>query len=222
MIERLQSSVSDFATRLSETIAWCSGQRLECNPEESHEIQRRRKLGEEAAKLSGCAWLVPTYNPLKYILQRRSRRLFGKARLGSIPPPLAEQLRAKILDPGWHTDPDRKMFPSDRPAQVVIVEAVVSKRAEELRKSGHYPSAIDTGPNGGKLLLYAPDENLFDGAAEYSSKGLFDVDNIPPWDTWVCFFGEYIVSWVPPQLLDLANAGINVNPEQCVLCFPES
>lgn len=114
------------------------------------------------------------------------------------------------------------MFPSDRSAQVAIVETVVSKRAAQLRKNCHYPSTIDIGLEGGKLLLYAPDENLFDGAAEYSSRGFFDVDNIPPWDTWICLFEEYVLSWVPPQLLDLANAGIEVNPEQCILWAPES
>jgi hypothetical protein len=35
-------------------------------------------------------------------------------------------------------------------------------------------------------------------------------------------FEEYLVSWVPPQLLELANAGVEVNPEQCILWAPES
>ena len=222
MIERLQSSVSDLSVRLSEAIAWCSGQSLHCNPAESPEIQRRRKLGEKAAELSGQAWRLAWNNPLKYILRLRAERLFKEAQPRSIPPALARQLRSKILDPGWYSEPDRRMFPPDRPAQVAIVEAVVSRRAVQLRKNGHYPSTIEIGLQGGRLLLYAPNENLFDGAAEYSSRGFFDVDNIPPWDTWICFFDEYVVSWVPPQLLELANAGIEVNPEQCILWAPET
>ena len=38
---------------------------------------------------------------------------------------------------------------------------------------------------GGRFLAYFPDDNLFDGAAEAESQGFFDVDNIPPYDTWV-------------------------------------
>lgn len=205
MIDRLQSSVPDFAVRLSETIAWCSGLPLDCNPAESVEIQQRRKLAARAAELSAHAWHLTPYNPLKYILRSRSERLFRKARPQLIPPPLTQQLRSKILDPGWQSDPDRRMFPSDRSAQVAIVETVVTKRAKQLDESGHYPSTIDIGLQGGKLLLYAPNENLFDGAAEYCSKGFFDVDNIPPWDTWICFFQEYVVSWVPQELLALAS-----------------
>lgn len=72
MIVRLQSSVSDFAARLSETIAWCSGQSLIWNPAESPEIQQRRKLGEEAAELAARAWHLTRYNPVKYILRWRS------------------------------------------------------------------------------------------------------------------------------------------------------
>jgi hypothetical protein len=74
---------------------------------------------------------------------------------------------------------------------------------------------------GGRLLVYAPDDSLFDGAAEVSTGGFFDFDNIPPWDTWVAFLYEserlqYLVSWIPPQLIELANTGVNVNPEACI------
>ena len=79
---------------------------------------------------------------------------------------------------------------------------------------------------GGKLLLYFPDEDLSDGAAEVESKGFFDVYNAPPWDTWVAYFEEkggaskidrnYLLAYVPQKLVSLANAGIDVNPEECI------
>lgn len=79
---------------------------------------------------------------------------------------------------------------------------------------------------GGRLLVYFPDEELSDGAAEAESAGFFDVFNTPPWDTWIALFGDerqedkafsvYLVSWVPPTLIDAADAGINVNPEECI------
>ncbi len=48
------------------------------------------------------------------------------------------------------------------------------------------------------------------------TKGFFDVNNVPPWDTWVCYLDRYLVSWVPPVLEELASAGIRVNPEECI------
>jgi hypothetical protein len=65
-------------------------------------------------------------------------------------------------------------------------------------------------------LEYVPDENLFDGAARYSSKGFFDVDNVLAWDTWVYFFQGHLISWVPSQLVELVNDGVDANPEGCI------
>lgn len=62
------------------------------------------------------------------------------------------------------------------------------------------------------------------------SKGFFDVDNIPPHDTWVWMVrnsrirqladggsweGEanYLVAWVPPDFIELAGRGVEANPE---------
>ena len=69
---------------------------------------------------------------------------------------------------------------------------------------------------GGRLLLFVPSETLFDGAAQLSSNGFFDADNVPPWDIWVDFSEGTLVSWVPPALLDVAQMGIYVNPEACI------
>ena len=82
-----------------------------------------------------------------------------------------------------------------------------------------------TDPSRGRLMVYFPDADLCDGAAELESDGFFDAYNTPPWDTWVAFFqdvgGEpsyyrYVIAWVPPQLVELAGRGIEVNPEQCI------
>lgn len=78
----------------------------------------------------------------------------------------------------------------------------------------------------GRLMVYHPDADLCDGAAEAETGGYFDVFNTPPWDTWVGFFqddgGEtdfyahYLVAWVPPAFVELVARGIEVNPEQCI------
>ena len=85
-----------------------------------------------------------------------------------------------------------------------------------------------------QTLAYFPDDNLSDGVAEQVSKGFFDVNNIPPYDTWVWMVrnvrtfeyddgakGEteanYLVAWVPPEFIPLARAGVDANPEGCIL-----
>lgn len=215
MFDQLQSRSPLFQTRLSETVAWCTGQPLESNPVESVEIQQRRRLGEEAGKLAQRAFLSRAPRFWKSHLYRRVGRLFAKAGLHEITP-LSHQLRSPILRPSGAT------FASGRSEQIHVVEDVVKRRAAQLHSERRYPSSLLGSLEGGRLLLYAPDENLFDGAAQYSSKGFFDVNNVPPWDTWVCFFEQYLVSWIPPQLVELANQGIDANPEGCILWARET
>ena len=114
------------------------------------------------------------------------------------------------------------------------VFGVCSSRSMSLWHSarGNPPAVTDL--CGGRLVAYFPSFNLADGAAAAESKGFFDVDNVPPYDTWVWMVrnvrtsayadgarGEmdanYLVAWVPPDLIQLANAGVAVNPEACIL-----
>ena len=204
-----------FQLRLSETVAWCVGQPLESNPVEGAEVQERRRLGAEAGTFAQRSVLSSGPKFWKAYLYRRARRLYARAKLNEIVP-LAEQLRSPFLEPA--------RFESGQSSteRAQIVETLADKRAEQLRIGRRYPSTALEDLAGGRLLLYSPEENLFDGAAQISSKGFFDVDNIPPWDTWVCFFERQLVSWVPPQLLELASQGVDVNPEQCIVWASET
>ena len=215
MSEYLQARLPNFRVRLSETVAWCSAQTLESNPVESPEIMQRRRLAEEAAKISRRAYLSHGPSFWKSLLGRKASRLFSQARPGEIPPPLARQLRSSSLRP-------EPLYPGSTADRIRILETLSKKRAEQLRRDNLYPRSSESGGNSGRLLLYAPDENLCDGAAQYSSKGFFDIDNVPPWDTWICFFEPYLVSWVPPRLVELANIGIEVNPEECICWAPKT
>lgn len=65
--------------------------------------------------------------------------------------------------------------------------------------------------------------DLADGAAEAESHGFLDVNNTPPWDTWVAFVhypetseDSYLLAWTPPEFVQLVDAGIEVIPEECV------
>jgi hypothetical protein len=101
-----------------------------------------------------------------------------------------------------------------------LVENVVSFRADLVKDIKPITSLE------GRLLVYFPDLNLSDGAAEQASGGFFDADNAPPWDTWLSFVDDgegsgldtrfYLIAWVPAAFVELAQAGIDVNPEQCI------
>ena len=83
----------------------------------------------------------------------------------------------------------------------------------------------------GRFMLHFPDENLTDGAAEIGSEGFFDVWNLPPIDTWVSFFSEelrhhasqrYLLCYVPSWAVARADAGIEWNPEECIVWLDRS
>ena len=85
---------------------------------------------------------------------------------------------------------------------------------------------LDDLPEGGRLLAYFPDEDLACGGAEAASDGYFDINNVPPWDTWVLMIeqpdqprgsvGNCLIAWVPPAFVSRAQHGIEANPEGCI------
>ena len=115
--------------------------------------------------------------------------------------------------------------------QVFSVSLERSRRLWSLGQRNLPPAASLCG---GRLLAYFPDDNLADGVAEAETDGFFDVNNTPPYDTWLWMVrnlrtfkyadgakGEmdanYLVAWVPPDFIPLASAGVDVNPEKCIL-----
>ena len=68
----------------------------------------------------------------------------------------------------------------------------------------------------GRLLLYEPLETVTDGASGSSSRGFFDIEDAPPWDTWFLYSEGSILSWVPEALVQDAQAGIDANPVDCI------
>jgi hypothetical protein len=107
------------------------------------------------------------------------------------------------------------------------------ERSGRLRSRGQRDLPPVTDLCGGRLLAYFPDDNLADGFAQTVSKGFFDVDNIPPYDTWVWIVDDtrhfkyadgvngelqanYLVAWVPPDFFEFADSGVDANPEGCI------
>jgi hypothetical protein len=122
----------------------------------------------------------------------------------------------------------------DLASQSHQVFAVAHQRWDRLRSIGRRDLIAVSDLRGGRLVAYFPDDNLSCGTAQHESRGFFDVDNIPPYDTWVWMVGNtrtydrtdgskgehdanYLVAWVPPDFIQLAIEGIAVNPEKCIV-----
>jgi len=104
-----------------------------------------------------------------------------------------------------------------------VVDGLADRRGPVSDPGSGHPS--------GRFLIYFPDESLFDGAAAMMSDGFFDDDNAPPWGTWFGYFQDgplgstysgYLLAWVPAAFIGAVQAGIDVNPEQCILWLADS
>lgn len=122
---------------------------------------------------------------------------------------------------------------------ITLVDELREERLKQLRAERIDASCFADSLANGHLVLYCPRENLCDGAACVYSEGFFDCDNVPAWDTWVCYTtvinrdipewrswsldetSEVLISWIPPQLLDIARQGVAANPEQCIVWLPD-
>lgn len=129
---------------------------------------------------------------------------------------------------------DRLRTPEIRPrifeeSRFSAVDDVVFGR-ERFGGVGIQNAQLPRDLGGGRLLAYFPDANLCCGAAEDETNGFFDIDNIPAWDTWVAYFASgnrhsytsYLISWIPPQFLELVSRGIYSNPEECIVWLPDA
>jgi hypothetical protein len=101
------------------------------------------------------------------------------------------------------------------------VEHVIAERRAEFERTRD----VTLNDVAGRLLVYFPDANLADGAAEVASKDFFDVHNAPPCGTWIGYFEDrsadpsyshHVLAWVPQVFLDVARDGVDVNPEGCI------
>lgn len=106
--------------------------------------------------------------------------------------------------------------------------SVARLAAERARLLGSRPRPAISAESG-RLLVFFPEESLWDGAAELEAPEYFDVDNVPAWDTWVWFNSDRdartcerglpstsLLSWVPGAQVNRVARGIHVNPEMCI------
>lgn len=203
--------------RLAQTIAWCGLQKLENRPFESEDVKRRRALGSQAVNLAFAAHQLEASSPFKWVsrgkvssMQREASLLLDEARLDTIRP-LAEQLRTPALKPaaGFETA-------QNDDARAEMVEAVCRARAALLSEAGHNPASTAITLGGGRILRYTPCGKIADGSPGYDSKGFFDWECSPPWDTWIYWAGGCVIAYVPRILCGLAQLGNEVDPADCL------
>jgi hypothetical protein len=105
---------------------------------------------------------------------------------------------------------------------------VCEKRKELLITLNINTSSYAAEALSGKVLAYAPDWSLSEGASEAASNRFFDADDVPAWDTWLLYVQEnemtnepedwnkYLLTWVPEKYLELVQFGIEVNSTACL------
>lgn len=211
-------SVEHRRQRLAEAIAWCALQKLQNNPPESEDVKCRRALGERATNHAFAAHQLEAASPFKWVtrgkvkkMKEEASQMLAEARLDEIRP-LADQLRTPELKSDRQLS-DLKMRDEDR---VAIVEDLCERRVRLLKESQSYPDLAAVALLGGRVLRCAPKENCGDRSLGYESKGFFDANSCPPWDTWVCFAGGELLACVPRLLCGLAQRGIEVDTGECI------
>jgi len=132
--------------------------------------------------------------------------------------PLSSQLRSAELRPAVSM---KEAYSRQEECEASFAK-VVSLSSQLLAAEGPFDSNLVLSQKSGRLLIYNPWENVADGASQVSSLGFFDINDAPPWDTWIHYAEGRLVSWVPNELIKLAQDGIDANPVQCIQWADES
>lgn len=97
------------------------------------------------------------------------------------------------------------------------VDEVILGRRHELKK---LRTPIASTLTGGGILVYEPDEDLFDGLSELETDGYLDSNDCPPYDAWIGYVEtgnrRCVLSWVPDEIVSLVNAGTDVMCTDCL------
>lgn len=185
--------IAHFQRRLAETIAWCTSQ------DWSFQRQSMEGITWHSLKAPGKGLRTGLLRPPE--ITDNVRAIF-KERL-----PLEEQVKLLAID---RAEKKRQWQQN--------VEQLATKRAALLQAQNLPTLQVVPPLTGGCLLAFSPEESTGDGAAEFVTNGFFDSDNVPAWDTWLMYVADdhLLLSWVPDSLFEVVEAGIDVNPEECI------
>jgi hypothetical protein len=103
-----------------------------------------------------------------------------------------------------------------RESYQLAISAINANRSTLLRAANIHVVDPAVAESKGRLLLYEPLETVTDGASESCSRGFFDIEDAPPWDTWFLYSAGSIFSWVSEAMIQNAQAGIDANTVDCI------
>jgi hypothetical protein len=125
----------------------------------------------------------------------------------------------------WEYDLNMRLVDSAVAIRSALFEASFRRKYTAWKKP---VPPLPSGLAGGRLLVFYPGSAIWDPAAEVESNGYFNGITIPAWDTWV-YSGvevvsrsngdkdiEYLICWIPPQILEWVDNGIEVDPTECI------
>jgi hypothetical protein len=192
---------------LAEASCWCSKQSLSAESQETPDLLRRRRLVDEAGRLLASVSRQGSYESREW---QRALEMFKEADPDSIAP-LEYQLRSPDLKPSsslGETD-------SEETCRAVVAD-VIARRSRLLSSRYGFEAGMGDLDSPGRLLIYAPCENVSDGASKYASKGFCDEYDAPPWDSWLHYSNCELISWVPAVPIPLAQDAIDANAVGCI------
>jgi hypothetical protein len=210
------TEVETFKRRLSEVIAWCVPRVSIANPEHClrtpalrppHLLQASRLVTNQISERLATEFAQAPGEPLSRLAERRAQEF------------------ARLY---------RAQMPRIQAEQQAAVDALAEQRARLLQLANAYPDpderdVLVRGLSGGRLLVCTGlDESVWDGAAQAESRGFVDINDLAPWDTWICYVrppaedngrtgqAPCVMSWVPSAFVSLVEDGIRVNPVGCI------
>lgn len=94
------------------------------------------------------------------------------------------------------------------------VEQLVAARANKLSKLQTQQALVGESAFSGRLLAHLMDYSNHNGLSDDESKGFFDTNDTPPWDTWIdvvscdSLYDDILVSWVPQDFVHFVDRGV--------------
>jgi hypothetical protein len=134
-------------------------------------------------------------------------------------------LRSPELDPlgiidipsfSHSSEPVQEWIDKKRNCYAQAISWINQTRSELLNVEGIGTSDAVDALSKSRPLLYEPLETVDDGAAEAASRGFYDSEDAPPWDTWFLYGDHAIFCCVPESAIARAQAGIDANPVDCI------
>ena len=197
-------SISGVGRALAEAASWCRTQTLTAEPPLTEDDRQERALLSEAWRLNAESYRRTSR------ADKKASEILSSIDYGSFTK-LRSQLRSLSLQPSIDI---RGIYEESQ--QELAVREVVTGRSELLALELHREALTPPTQVEGSILIYIPNDTLFDGASEVASEGFFDDYDAPPWDSWFHYQQRKLFAWIPSVLIPLAQAGIDANCVQCI------